>query len=185
VIGYARREFTLMLLRRMADFQPLLVAQAYPRLGATRDSYLAAHHRWQTMLRSRRAPRGLTLYRAVLGPPDTEQVVECGDATATAHSWQLPVLWPTLRWQVLTGVGDVVLAGELIRAPGAPAPDLGDLTRLPPWSCVLSEVLTGVPDAEELPSEVPTHAFVRVGGHGLWFAHGLLQAVGAGVARPG
>ena len=34
--GLARREFCLVLLRRMADVRPDLVAQALPRLDATR-----------------------------------------------------------------------------------------------------------------------------------------------------
>jgi hypothetical protein len=47
--GFARREFQLMLLRRMADFQPELVARAYAKAGATRADYLAAHNRWQSL----------------------------------------------------------------------------------------------------------------------------------------
>lgn len=185
VIGYARREFTLMLLRRMADFQPALVADAYSRLGASRAQYLAAHQRWQTLLRSSRAPQGMRLYRAVLGPPDTEYPVVCGDLTVTAYAWRLPVLWPTLRWRVLVGVDDVVLAGELIRAPGAAGPDVTDVGRLAPWSCVLAEILAGVPGAGEVPADTPAHSIVDVdGGYRLWFAHGLLQSVGRGAGDP-
>ena len=45
--GPARREFCLVLLRRMADLRPDLVAEALPRLGATRAEAHAAHTRWQ------------------------------------------------------------------------------------------------------------------------------------------
>src|ERR1700754_2990992 len=76
--GFARREFQLVLLRRMADFQRDLVEDAYTAIGLTRREYLAAHTRWQRMLRSRRAPRGIDLYRAVLGPPDTERTQQLG-----------------------------------------------------------------------------------------------------------
>jgi hypothetical protein len=182
VIGYARREFALMLLRRMADFQQELVEDAYPKLGATRAQYLAAHHRWQTMLHSRRAPRGISLYRAVLGPADTELQVPFGDVTTTAYTWRLPVLWPRLRWQCLVGVGGVVLAGELVPAPGGALSGLGTLARVRPWSCVLSEALALLPGAEELETDAPTHALVRARDRAgrryrLWFAHGLVQLV--------
>jgi hypothetical protein len=45
VRGLARREFCLVLLRRMADLRPDLVAEALPRLGATRAEAHAAHTR--------------------------------------------------------------------------------------------------------------------------------------------
>ncbi|SOC51741.1 hypothetical protein SAMN05660748_3831 [Blastococcus aggregatus] len=45
--GLARREFCPVLLRRMADVRPDLVAEALPRLGATRAEAHAAHTRWQ------------------------------------------------------------------------------------------------------------------------------------------
>ncbi|WP_155858864.1 hypothetical protein [Candidatus Blastococcus massiliensis] len=45
--GPARREFCLVLLRRMADIRPDFVSDALPRLGATRAEAHAAHTRWQ------------------------------------------------------------------------------------------------------------------------------------------
>jgi hypothetical protein len=45
VRGLARREFCLVLLRRMADVRPDLVADALPRLGATRAEAREAHRR--------------------------------------------------------------------------------------------------------------------------------------------
>lgn len=78
-----------MLLRRMADLQPDLVAAACEEAGASRAQYLAAHTRWQRMLRSPRGPRGLGLYRAVLGPEDDERVQRWGDSTLSVHTWRL------------------------------------------------------------------------------------------------
>jgi len=164
-----------MLLRRMADFQPLLVADAYTALGASRADYLAAHHRWQSLLRSRRAPTGLDLYRAVLGPADTTHTTSVGDLPLTAYAWRLPGLWPDLRWEVVFGPDPVVLSAGLVRS-GA-VPDLPAPERLPPWSCVLGDVLARYPSAEQLDPDVPTQWVVRVGPHDLWFAHGLFQAV--------
>ncbi|WP_324278619.1 hypothetical protein [Blastococcus brunescens] len=45
--GLARREFCLVLLRRMADVRPDLVAAALPRLGASRAEAHAGHTRYQ------------------------------------------------------------------------------------------------------------------------------------------
>jgi hypothetical protein len=70
VRGLARREFRLVLLRLMADLRPDLVAEALPRLCASRGEAHAAHTRWQALRHSSRAPRGLSLRTAVLGPPE-------------------------------------------------------------------------------------------------------------------
>src|SRR3954462_12063594 len=67
--GLARREVCLVVLRRMADVRPDLVAEAIPRLGATRAEAHAAHTRWQALQHSPRAPRGLRLRTAGVGPP--------------------------------------------------------------------------------------------------------------------
>jgi hypothetical protein len=175
VIGFARREFQLMLLRRMADFQPELVEQAYPRLGATRAQYLAAHYRWQTMLHSTRAPKGLALYRAVLGPPERGRLLRAGDAEASTYSWPLTALWPDLRWQVIVGVQDVVMDGALVRSPDSSPPPLPRPALLRPWSCVLEDVLDRWPQAQPMLTDTPTHGLVLLGGRQLWFAHGLFQ----------
>ena len=52
--GFARFEFQLMLLRRMADLQPDLVADALSQLGASRAEARAAHRRWQELQHSSR-----------------------------------------------------------------------------------------------------------------------------------
>ena len=170
-----------MLLRRMADFQPELVTAARERVGASRTVYLAAHNRWQTLLRSRRAPKGLALYRAVLGPAETERPREWGDVTMTAHAWPLPGLWPWLRWEVLTGDDGAVANAWLVRAPDSPAPPLPGPDRLAPWSCVVGDVRGVHPDARYVEPDAPHRWLLDVPAGGrlyrLVFAHGLLQRV--------
>jgi hypothetical protein len=163
-----------MLLRRMADFQPLLVEDAYTAMGATRAQYLAAHNRWQTMLHSRRAPRGIDLLQAVLGPPQAERAVPVGDVTLNACYWRLP-MWPDLRWEALVGDGGVVLNSWLVRP--SPLPSLPPPAKLGPWSCVVDDVVLGYDSAEQINPDVPFQWLVRVGGRQLWFVHGLLQLV--------
>ena len=106
--GLARREFCLVLLRRMADLRPDLVAEALPRMGATRAEAHAAHTRWQALQHSPRAPRGLALRSAVLGPPEETEDRRFGDLDLEVRRWPLP-LWPHLYWEVLTGPGGSVL----------------------------------------------------------------------------
>jgi hypothetical protein len=163
-----------MLLRRMADFQPLLVEDAYKAIGATRAQYLAAHSRWQTMLYSRRAPRGIDLLRAVLGPPATERQMRVGDVTLAVCDWRLP-MWPDLRWEALVGDEGVALNSWLVRP--SPLPRLPPPARLRPWSCVIGDALHAYEGAQEINPDIPFHWLVRVGGRELWFVHGLLQAV--------
>ena len=175
--GFARREFQLMLLRRMADFQPDLVRAACEELGATHAEYMAAHNRWQTMLRSRRAPAGLDLYRAVLGPPDSTWDVPLGDTATTICQWRLPGLWPELRFQAVVGFNQVVLDATLVRSADAAPPDLPPPARLAPWSCVIADALAAYPDARQQDPDVPTQWLVVVGAAQLWFVYGLLQTV--------
>src|SRR4051794_8165631 len=117
----ARREFCLVLLRRMADLRPDLVAEALSRIGATRRQAHAAHTRWQALAHSPRAPRGLALRTAVLGPPDEVEDRRFGDLDVEVRRWPLP-LWPHLFWEVLSGPGGSVLNEHLVRMPGPPVP---------------------------------------------------------------
>jgi hypothetical protein len=174
VKGFARREFELMLLRRMADLQPDLVEAACAEVGVTHGQYMAAHNRWQSMLHSRRAPQGLDLLQAVLGPPQTEREIHIGDATVIAHTWPLAGLWPDLCWEAIIGVGGVVLRGWLVREPGRPVPELA-LQRLAPWSCVVGDVLARFPGAQQSDPQIPSQWLVQVDGTDLRFVHGLLQ----------
>ena len=174
-MGFARYEFQLVLLRRMADFQPELVAAAREQVGATHARYLAAHNRWQTLLHSRRAPAGLDLYRAVLGPPEDVRDRPWGDLVVAAHTWPLAGLWPDLRWEVLAGAGGGVLNGWLVRAAGAPVPELPTLDRLAPWSCVVGDVAARVPEVRVGDPDAPHRWRLDAPGYRLVFVHGLLQ----------
>ncbi len=178
--GFARYEFQLMLLRRMADFQPDLVAAACEDIGATRAQYLAAHTRWQRMLRSARGPRGIGLYRAVLGPEDDERTRRWGDSTLSVHTWPLAGLWPGLRWEIIVGRGGAVLQGWLIRPPGGQVPELPGPDRLAPWSCVVNDAVVRYPGARPGEPDAPSRWVLEVGAepgtrHRLVFVHGLFQ----------
>lgn len=67
--GFARREFQLVLLRRMADYQPDLVTEAARSLDASRTEMREVNARWQRMVRSRSFPNARARLAAVLGPP--------------------------------------------------------------------------------------------------------------------
>lgn len=169
-----------MLLRRMADVQPELVAEAYTRASASHAEYMAAHNRWQSLLRSRRGPGGLDLYRAVLGPADAERFEWWGDLGVTAYSWRLPAVWPWLRWEILIDSSGAVLHGELHRVVGTPAADLASPDRLAPWSCVVSEIEPRFRGARPADPDMPSRWVIYVDGADgqewrLLFVHGLLQ----------
>lgn len=135
--GFGRREFQLMLLRRMSDVRPELVRAALEAAGATRSDLLAAHVRWQRMVRSARFPAVLDSYRAVLGPADERTTHPSDLGELDVSRWAVP-FWPRLRWQLVSGPAGHVLAGELVRA-GPPVrvdPDPA------PWTLVVADVLT-------------------------------------------
>ena len=134
--GLGRREFCLVLLRRMADTRPDLVADALPRLGADRAEARAAHRRWQA-LHAPRAPHGLAAQLAVLGLPEERDEVRIGDLPLVVHRWPLP-LWPHLRWEVLADPGGSVLDEQLVRAPGSPVPPAS--AGLLVWQHVVADV---------------------------------------------
>ena len=60
--GLGRREFCLVLLRRMADTRPDLVLDALPRLAADRAEAHAAHTRWQALQHARRPAKIGTVF---------------------------------------------------------------------------------------------------------------------------
>ena len=181
--GLARREFCLVLLRRMADLRPDLVAEALPRLGATRAEAHAAHTRWQALQHSPRAPRGLALRSAVLGPPEELEDRRFGDLDVQVRRWPLP-LWPHLYWEVLSGPGGSVLNEHLVRMPGSPVPP-ASASDLRVWEHVLDDVV-GLPGAASRDPGVVTRWEIRLpGGVRADFVWGLLQRVSAapGVSR--
>src|SRR3569833_2326420 len=87
--GFARREFQLVLLRRMADYQPDLVAAAMRSLDATRTEMRAVNARWQRILRSSRFPGGERRLRMVLGPPAAGAGRRVGGVACRTDWWGL------------------------------------------------------------------------------------------------
>src|SRR5262245_56975525 len=144
--GFARREFQLVLLRRMADYQPDLVVAAMRSLDATRTEMRAVNARWQRILRSTRFPAGERRLRMVLGPPADSADRRMGDVVCRTQWWHLP-LWPDLRFEALTGPDGTLLHEWLVRPEGAPAPRLDGVDDLTPWSCVVGDVADRFPAA--------------------------------------
>jgi hypothetical protein len=175
VQGLARREFCLVLLRRMADTRPDLVGSALPRLGADRAEARAAHLRWQALRHSPRAPHGLALRTAVLGPPDELADRRFGDLDLAVRRWALP-LWPHLLWEVLSGPGGTLLQEQLVRAPGSPVPPpTPDGLRI--WEHVVEEV-AALPGAVDVDPGVHSRWEVHLpDGVRTEFVWGLLQRV--------
>jgi hypothetical protein len=182
--GFATAEFQLVLLRRMADFQPELVEDTLDRIGATRGDLRAAHARWQSMLRSRAFPPGIAGYRAVLGPPAESLPKPVGAVTLTAHRWWLP-LWPGLQYEVVTGERGIALQEWLVRASDSPLPRFGTVAELTPWSAVVGDVAASFADVEHAEGDAPSRWAVEFAEPGAdpsrryraTFVWGLLQVV--------
>ena len=173
--GLARREFCLVLLRRMADLRPDLVAEALPRIGADRAQARAAHRRWQALQHSARAPRGLALRTAVLGPAEEVEDRRFGDLDVEVRRWPLP-LWPHLWWEVQSAPGGTVLNEHLVRAPGSPVPPAHP-GRLRVWEHVLDDVV-GLPGAVSVDPGVVTRWEIHLPDDTrAAFVWGLLQRV--------
>lgn len=175
-------DFQLVLLRRMADHQPELVEDARRELGVTLARMREANRRWQAMVRSPRARGSVARYRSVLGPPETSVRRRIGDLECDALAWPVP-LWPGLRFEVLTAPGGAVWNEWLVRAPGAPAPELCTAKDLRPWSCTVDEAARAFPPARPMEGTAPTRwrlALTLPGGKPCVaeFTWGLLQRVG-------
>src|SRR4051812_12384833 len=156
----------------MADLRPDLVAEALPRLGATRGEAHAAHTRWQALHHAPRAPKGLALRTAALGPPDELEDRRFGDLDAQVRRWPLP-LWPRLSWEVLSGRGGAVLNEPLGRMPGSLVPPAGSGLRV--WEHVLDDVI-GLPGAVSVDPGVVTRWEIQLPtGERAAFVWGLLQ----------
>ncbi|MEU6816931.1 hypothetical protein [Streptomyces sp. NPDC046860] len=148
-------DFSLVLLRRMADHNPELAEDARRRLGASATEMREANKRWQAMARSPRSRAAATRYRAVLGEPESVEPRRVGDLKCEAWRWKLP-LWPDLRFEVLVGQGGAVWNEWLVRAPDAPAPELRTLEDLTPWSCTLEEVAAAFAPARPIQGTAPS-----------------------------
>lgn len=190
--GFGRREFQLMLLRRMADFQPDLVATALDEMAASPAEYRAAHHRWSQLRHSSTFDKGVGGVRAALGPPDTDRRHDRGFVPVRELRWRLPYLWPDLRWCVLADDQGELLHAELVREPVRPlAPAITALITEPlrdrtaqlpePWSLVVADVAPHVRHTRDDPMTsrtilwVPTEYGEMLS---LTFVWGLLQTAG-------
>ncbi|MER7899170.1 hypothetical protein ABTX62_24420 [Streptomyces sp. NPDC096046] len=185
-------DFQLVLLRRMADHNPDLVEDARHQLGASLADMREANKRWQAMVRSPRSRTPLSRYRSVLGEPESRTPRRIGDLDCEAWLWPLP-LWPTLRFEVLTAPNRAVWNEWLVRAPGAPGPELRTLDDLTPWSCTVDEAARAFAPARPLEGSAPTRwglAFSAPDARGVRreaaaeFTWGLVQRVSV-TGRPG
>ncbi|MEU6842226.1 hypothetical protein ABZ930_10180 [Streptomyces sp. NPDC046716] len=147
--------FQLVLLRRMADHNPELVETARADLGVSVAEMREANRRWQAMVRSPRARAAVSRYRSVLGAPERTLIRRIGDMECEALLWPVP-LWPDLRFEVLLSPQGAVWNDWLIRAPGAPGPDLRTLDDLAPWSCTVDEAARAFAPARPLEGSAPT-----------------------------
>ncbi|MGW6708716.1 hypothetical protein ACWGDE_28020 [Streptomyces sp. NPDC054956] len=172
--------FQLVLLRRMADFQPGLAEEARLRLGASLAEQREANKRWQAMVRSPRSRGALARYRSVLGPPEAVESRTIGDLTCEALLWPVP-LWPDLRFEVLAAPDGAVWNEWLVRAPGAGSPVLESPADLRPWSATVDEVARAFAPVRPMEGTAPTRwrlAFTASGRRCVAeFTYGLLQEV--------
>lgn len=171
-----------MLLRRMADFHPGLVADALAELGATPAEHRAAHHRWQQLMHSSRFDHGVGGLRAALGPPELDVVRSTAFARVREQRWSLSeVLWPDLRWCVLSDVEGQILTAELVRDPPRSQldPPLTEPSCPPPqpWSIVIADVAPFVRHTRDDPMTSRTILWLPRGQDTLTlvFVWGLLQ----------
>jgi hypothetical protein len=163
-VPVTKAEFPLILLRRMADYQPVLVERARTELGYDVTEMRAVNATWQRMLRSRNSRGPLGRLHGVLGKPETIVQRKVGDAKCRCEQWQLG-LWPELRFEAFIGPGDMLLKEHLVRAPDSPRPRLRQLEDLKPWSCVLGDVAVELGPLRQLEGSAPTRdlALVEVG----------------------
>ena len=164
--GLARREFQLVLLRRMADFHPDRVGAALDALDATPAEARAAHNRWQRLAHAR-FRSDAQRYAAVLGPAAGQEELLLGDLTVVRRWWPLGALWPDLVWQVVSLPQGPTVHSELVRGTGAPTLP-ADPYALEPWSCVVGDVARRYEVAEQGEGDATSR----------WYA------MGAGPARP-
>ncbi|GAA0581474.1 hypothetical protein [Actinomadura livida] len=180
--GFARREFQLVLLRRMADYQPGLVEDAVRGLGASRTEMREANARWQRILRSRTFPRGLRRYEAVLGPAAVREL-RIGDVSCDVARWPPLTLWPGLAFEIVLAPDGSVVREWLVRDDGVPVPRMETVDDLVPWSCVVGDVSERFEAVTHQDGDAPSrwHATLTTpdGTYVAHFVWGLLQVVAA------
>ncbi|MFK4064455.1 hypothetical protein [Streptomyces sp. NPDC029674] len=148
-------DFQLVLLRRMADHNADLVERARHELGASAADMREANRRWQAMTRSARSRGAAARYRSVFGPPESTVRRRIGDLECEALRWPVP-LWPDLRFEVLLAPNGAVWNDWLVRAPGAPVPELRTVDDLTPWSCTVDEAARAFAPARPMEGTAPT-----------------------------
>ncbi|MFD3438040.1 hypothetical protein ACFWU3_11095 [Streptomyces sp. NPDC058685] len=158
---FGPHDFQLVLLRRMADHQPELVEAARRELGASIADMREANRRWQAMVRAPRGRGALARYRSVLGPAERTERRRIGDLECDALQWPVP-LWPDLRFEVMAADGGAVWNEWLVRAPGAPGPELRTLDDLTAWSCTVDEAARAFPPALPMEGSAPTRWQLRL-----------------------
>ncbi|CAM5553767.1 putative protein OS=Streptomyces glaucescens OX=1907 GN=SGLAU_11190 PE=4 SV=1 [Streptomyces glaucescens] len=187
-------DFQLVLLRRMADHNPGLVADARRALGVSLADMREANKRWQAMVRSPRGRAAAGRYRSVLGTPESRAPRRIGDLECEAWQWPVPPLaGPALRSTGRPGRrGLERVAGT---RPGRARPILRTLADLTPWSCTIDEAAHAFAPARPLQGTAPTRwGLVLTGPDGeeavAEFTWGLFQRVlsdplGCAVGRAG
>ena len=187
---FGATEFQLVLLRRMADYQPELVEDARVRLGASVTQMREANAQWQRMSRGRYSRGALSQVRSALGAPAAAGERRLGDLLCRAEQWVLP-LWPDLRFEAVAGPDGALFNQGFVRAPGAAAPALRSLADLAPWSCVVGDLEAAFGPVRYLEGSAPSRmgALVRADdGAGVkigvlaTFVWGLLQQAGPAAA---
>ncbi|WP_017600970.1 hypothetical protein [Nocardiopsis lucentensis] len=174
-------EFQLVLLRRMADFQPELVEEAVRKLGTTTTAMREANRRWQAMARGGRGSGGpVRRFTTVLGPAPSRRDITAGGMSCEARQWPVP-LWPDLRFEVVTAPGGALVQEWLVRAPRVPVPPLRGVDDLRPWSFVIDDVARALPSTP-LEGTAPSRWRLLLtdsggGRHLADFTWGLLQEV--------
>ncbi|MET7303380.1 hypothetical protein [Embleya sp. NPDC005575] len=173
-------QFCLVLLRRMGDYQPDLVADAVRELEFSRTRMREVNAQWQRMVRSRSVGGPARAYRAALGEPAGRAERRIGDLTADAQWWVLP-LWPELRFEILTGPDGRVWQEWLVRADPATTPPVESVAGLRPWGFVIGDIEHAYPKLRHVEGSAPSRwASLITEGESTYradFVWGLLQNV--------
>ncbi|MGC0415744.1 hypothetical protein [Embleya sp. AB8] len=173
-------DFCLVLLRRMADYQPDLVADAVRELKCDRTRMREVNAQWQRMVRSRAIGGLERAYRAALGEPTGRAPRDIGDLRAEAQWWELP-LWPDLRFEILTGPDRRIWQEWLVRADPTTAPPVETVAELRPWEFVIADVARAFPRLRHVEGSAPSRwASLLTEGAADYraeFVWGLLQSV--------
>jgi len=174
-------EFQLVMLRRMADYQPQLVEDARRKLGVTATEMRAVNAAWQRRMWSPRGSGvGIRDLRQILGPPVARTRRKVGDLDCELLYWDLE-LWPDFRFEAMVGPGSFLLTEMLVRAPDSTLPEPQTLDDLVPWTCAVGDVERAFAPVRHVEGSAPGRwtTLFEVGGESLAadFVWGLFQEV--------